>query len=92
MLSLYRDYVIKAKINGDRSILSNYIGEDNFEQLVYAVNKVESLVKKGLSDKLENNKPCIEVNEYNEIMNRVEKIYSCIESFINNFYEEKKVL
>src|SRR5699024_4679026 len=46
LLEKFREEVIEAKINVNPSILTQCIGEDNYEALVDAVNKVDYLCRK----------------------------------------------
>ena len=90
LVKLYRDYVIEAKINADKSILTNYIGEENFEELNDIVNKVEYLCSKGVEYKLEKNEECEEVIEYNKQLDRAQQVYKNIEEYILNNLNENK--
>ena len=90
LVRLYRDYVIEAKINADKSILTNYIGEENFEELNDIVNKVEYLCSKGVKYKLEKNEECEEVIEYNKQLDRAQQLYKNIEEYILNNLNENK--
>ena len=90
LVRLYRDYVIEAKINADKSILTNYIGEENFEELNDIVNKVEYLCSKGVKYKLEKNEECEEVIEYNKQLDRAQQVYKNIEEYILNNLNENK--
>lgn len=90
LVRLYRDYVIEAKINADKSILTNYIGEENFEELNDIVNKVEYLCRKGVKYKLEKNEECEEVIEYNKQLDRAQQVYKNIEEYILNNLNENE--
>ena len=52
LLNRYRRQVIKARITGDRQQLYDTIGEENFEELNDAINKVDYLLNQGLISKL----------------------------------------
>ena len=90
LVELYREYVIEAKINSNQSILSDYIGAENFEELVDIVNKVEYLTSQGLKYKLDKNEVCEEVKEYNRQLDRVKQIYKNIERYVANNINENK--
>ena len=84
LLKTYREYVIEAKINSDQSILSDYIGEKNFESLNDIVNRVEYLARKGLKHKLEDNEKCDEVTEYYVLLDKSKLVYNKIEEYVAN--------
>ena len=91
MLERYRSVVIDAKINGDRNILSSYIGDYNFEELIDIVNKVDYLWKRGLDYKLNNDKDNEDVIEYYKQLERAKEIYINIDAFVANNYEVMSV-
>ena len=91
LLERYRSVVIDAKINGDRNILSSYIGDYNFEELIDIVNKVDYLWKRGLDYKLNNDKDNEDVIEYYKQLERVKEIYINIDAFVANNYEVMSV-
>ena len=91
LLERYRSVVIDAKINGDRNILSSYIGEDNFEELVDVINKVDYLWNRGLDYKLKNDKDNADVIEYYRELERAKEIYINIDAFVANNYEVMSV-
>ena len=91
LLDKYRSIVIDAKINGDRNILSSYIGDYNFEELIDIVNKVDYLWKRGLDYKLNNDKDNEDVIEYYKQLERVKEIYINIDAFVANNYEVMSV-
>ena len=82
LVELCRDYIIKAKIGSDRTILSDYIGEDNFEALVDTVNKVEFLCNDVVRYDLERDENNLNVLEYKEQLKRAKNIYNNIEKYI----------
>ena len=82
LLNSYREYVVEAKINSDQSILSDYIGEKNFEALNDIVNRVEYLARKGLKYKLEDNEKCDEVTEYYVLLDKAKLVYNKIEEYV----------
>ena len=91
LLDKYRSIVIEAKINVDRKILSSYIGEDNFEELVDVINKVDYLWNRGLDYKLKNDKDNADVIEYYRELERAKEIYINIDAFVANNYEVMSV-
>ena len=91
LLERYRSVVIDAKINGDRNILSSYIGDYNFEELIDIVNKVDYLWKRGLDYKLNNDKDNEDVIEYYKQLDRVKEIYKNIDAFVAANNEIKSV-
>ena len=91
LLDKYRSIVIDAKINGDRNILSSYIGDYNFEELIDIVNKVDYLWKRGLDYKLNNDKDNEDVIEYYKQLERAKEIYINIDAFVANNYEVMSV-
>ena len=91
LLERYRSVVIDAKINGDRNILSSYIGDYNFEELIDIVNKVDYLWKRGLDYKLNNDKDNEDVIEYYKQLERVKEIYKNIDAFVAANNEIKSV-
>ncbi len=91
LIERYRSIVIEAKINVDRKILSSYIGEDNFEELVDVINKVDYLWNRGLDYKLKNDKDNADVIEYYRELERAKEIYINIDAFVANNYEVMSV-
>ena len=90
LIDKYREYVIKAKINSNHDELTKYIGEDNFEELVDAVNKVDYLSRNGVISKIETSKDDEMVIEYYKELERVKKIYENMDSYyFNNFKHQK---
>lgn len=87
LLLKFRPQVISAKINADRSELTKYIGEDNFEELVDVVNKVDYLSRKGVIGKIDTAPEAEMVKEYFEQVNRAEKIYQNIDDYYDNNYQ-----
>ena len=85
LVNNYRSQLIKAKITSKIEELTEYIGVDNFENLVDIVNRVEYLVGLGLLTDLENNQVNDNVNEYYSILERVENIYNNIDSSYTRF-------
>jgi hypothetical protein len=75
-LTKYREPVIEARLHGKREELFDIIGEDNFEELNDAINKVDYLVSQGLTKKVSDNQMEDElVIEYHLQLERVKRIY-----------------
>lgn len=84
-LEKYRKEVINVLLFGDMESLYNRVGEENFEELVDIVNKVDSLEnnKLELTQKIKNNeKEHPDVIEYNKQLERLEKVYDNMEKHI----------
>ena len=81
LLQKYRNYVIKAKINSDPQELIKYIGEDNFEDLVDAVNKVDLLSRNGVLYDIDKNPEDPMVIDYFGQVERVKQIYTNIDNY-----------
>ena len=84
LLSKFRTQVIRAKINANRDELTRYIGENNFEELVDVVNKVDYLSRNGVIAKINTSPDDEMVKEYFEQVNRAEKIYHNIDDYYDN--------
>lgn len=87
LLLKFRSQVISAKINVDQNELTRYIGQDNFEELVDVVNKVDYLSRNGVINKIETSKEDELVKEYFKQVNRAEKIYHNIDDYYDNNYQ-----
>lgn len=87
LLLKFRSQVISAKINADQNELTRYIGQDNFEELVDVVNKVDYLSRNGVIDKIETSPEDELVKEYFKQVNRAEKIYHNIDDYYDNNYQ-----
>lgn len=81
LIQKFRKQIIKAKVNADSKELTKYIGEENFEELVDTVNKVDNLVKNGLVDKINNSPRDVIVKEYLTQVERVKQIYINIDEY-----------
>ncbi len=84
LLQKFRKQVIKAKIYAVPEELTKYIGEDNFEELVDAVNKVDYLSRKGVMTKINTSPKDAMVIEYFEQLERVKQIYINIDNYYAN--------
>ncbi len=86
LIKMFRPQVIKAKVTAEPEELVKYIGKDNFENLVDAVNKVDYLVRNGIAFKIDKFPEDSMVKEYFEQVERVRQIYINIDDFYaNNF-------
>lgn len=72
----YRKYIIEARLYGDLSCLTYYIGEDNFEEFNDIIDSIDVLIEKGLPVKLklEDNENEL-VIEYNQLCVRLKEVY-----------------
>lgn len=84
LVQKFRKQVIKAKVNAAPEELLKYIGKDNFENLVDAVNKVDYLARNGVISKIDNSPEDVMVLEYFEQIGRVKQIYISIDDFYDN--------
>lgn len=71
----YRKHIIEASFKGDLSLLTDYIGEDNFEELNDIIDHIDYLIGKGLIDKLNQNQEDEMVNDYRELCLRLRAVY-----------------
>lgn len=81
LLEKFREEVIAAKINTRPSILTQCIGEDNYEALVDTVNKVDYLCRHGLANDLKHNPDSVICEEYREQVQRATDIYAAIDEY-----------
>ena len=79
-----RQQVIRAKVNTNPEELIMYIGEDNFEELVDTVNKVDYLLRKGVISKIDKSPEDTMVIEYFQQVDRAKQIYINIDSYYAN--------
>ena len=83
LVELFKPQVIKAKINSDPQELTKYIGEDNFEELVDIVNKIDFLFENGYLIK-EGNSSLDDMNiEYQMQIERIIQVYASIFDYAN---------
>lgn len=86
LIEKFRKQVIKAKIFSQPKLLTEYIGENNFEDLVDVVNKVDFLTRNGLTEeKIEKEPQNPMVIEYNKQLERIKKIYQSIDEYYTNY-------
>ncbi len=86
LIKKYRKQVIRAKVNSAPQLLIEYIGLENYEDLVDAVNKVDYLTRNSLTYKLEHDKEDPIVTEYYEQIERVKQIYINIDEYYANHF------
>lgn len=87
LLQKFRKQVTAAKINADPLELIKYIGEENFEELVDVINKVDFLLRKGVFSKISDFPEDPLVIEYFEQMERVKQIYINIDAYYDNNFK-----
>lgn len=86
LLQKFRRQVIKAKINSEPEELIKYIGENNFEELVDVINKVDYLLRNEVLSKIDNSPEDAMVIEYFEQLERAKQIYINIDNYyVDNF-------
>lgn len=94
LIEKFRKQVIKAKIFSQPKLLTEYIGKDNFEDLVDVINKVDFLTINGLTEeKIEKEPQDPMVIEYNKQLERLKRIYQSIDEYYTNYcssLEEKE--
>jgi hypothetical protein len=81
LIKKYRKYVIEAKVMSDASILTKYIGESNYEELVFLLNWVDNLYDNGLNISLKNKSNDNLTNQYYLILKRKEDVYQKIDIY-----------
>ena len=86
LLLSFRQQIIKAKVNSDSSILTSYIGEENFEELVDVVNKVDYLSRNGVVPKIDTSPDDEMVKDYYKQLERAQNIYLNIDSYYDANY------
>lgn len=72
----YRKFIIEARLYGDLSCLTDYIGEENFEEFNDIIDSIDVLIEKGLPLKLqlEDNDNELVV-EYNKLCVKLKQVY-----------------
>lgn len=86
LLLSFRQQIIKAKVNSDSSILTSFIGEENFEELVDVVNKVDYLSRNGVVPKIDTSPDDEMVKDYYKQLERAQNIYLNIDSYYDANY------
>lgn len=84
LVQKFRQQVIRAKVNAKPEELIMYIGEDNFEELVDTVNKVDYLSRNGVISKIDKSPEDTMVIEYFQQVERAKQIYINIDSYYAN--------
>ena len=84
LITKYRALVIKAKVTNNKNELTNYIGEDNYENLVDCLNKIDDLTRKGLENRLNRGLNDEIVNEYYHALDDAKQIYANIDIYYNS--------
>jgi len=87
----YKDILTRAMINANQKELTDYIGKDNFEELVDAINKIDSLWLESTRN-LENpttEKEKENFKEYLEQIERIKQIYIDMEEYYGSVTETK---
>lgn len=91
LLKKHRKEITESKINTNPQILMDSIGEDNYEELVDTVNKVDYLTRNGLSIEMVNSYPNnTMVLEYLEQVERAKQIYNNIDDYYENKFGNTK--
>ena len=90
LISKFRKQVIKAKMNTDIPELTNYIGYNNYEELIDTINKIDYLERNGLQENLEYLENEDLVKEYYEQITRINEIYKNIDIYYNGIKIKKK--
>lgn len=89
LLQRFRKQVVDAYINVEPERLVAYIGKENFEELVDAVNHVDYLSSNGVLRELDN--PSNEENEmvleYYQELERIKQIYINIDSYYTSNFD-----
>lgn len=88
LLKKFRKQVINAKIKVDHTELTKYIGNDNFEELVDVINKVDYLARNGVGEKIESKIDDEMVREYNKQVERIKQIYVNIDTYYDSYLEK----
>jgi hypothetical protein len=80
----YRKHIIEARLNGDMTYLTNYIGIDNYEEFNDIIDHIDYLVEQGLEKKLEEqNLDDDIVIEYHELLKQLDIVYKNMEDTYN---------
>lgn len=94
LIKMFRKRFIKSYLHAQPQVLTECIGEDNFEDLVDVVNKVDFLTRNGLTEeKIEKEPQNPMVIEYNKQLERIKRIYQSIDEYYTNYcssLEEKE--
>lgn len=85
LLTKFRKQVIRSRIYVNPEELTRYIGEENYEELVDAINKVDYLTRNGVANKIDTSPEDEMVKEYYEQLERINKIYSNIDKYYEDY-------
>lgn len=86
LIKKFRKQVVTVKLTSIRSELTDYVGEENFNELVDAVNKVDYLVSLGLREMLAARRETALVRDYYKELDRVSKIYVKMDEYYSNHF------
>lgn len=86
LIKKFRSQIISAKVNANPKELSKYIGEENFEELVDVVNKVDYLSKSGVVTKINTSSEDAMVKDYLAQLERIKQIYMNIDDYYTNHF------
>ena len=89
LILAFRKVIIKSLINANPMELIQYVGEDNYEELNDAINKIDYLVTKGLEKKLENHEKSNLVLEYHKQVKRIKEIYTSMYNYYQSNFGNK---
>ena len=81
----YRDIILEARLTGNLCLLTDYIGERNFEELNDIIDNIDFLVEQGLVEKLKYKVNDGVVEEYNLLLEKLKCLYVLID---DNYQEE----
>lgn len=93
----YRKLILEARLKGDITCLTDYIGFDNFEELNDLIDKIDVLIEKGLADKLRDKKDDDElvieyhklVAELKDVLKRIDSTYGDRREYFNGYGYKK---
>lgn len=83
LFKFYRKYkrlIIKSRLSGDLSYLTDYIGVDNFEELNDIIDYTDLLIEKGLANKLRDKVDDDIVVDYHKQLDRLRIVLKRIDS------------
>lgn len=92
LVTKYRKHVIEAKVMSDPSRLTYYIGENNYEELVFLLNWVDDLRKKGLAKSLADKENDTLTEQYSFILERAEFVYQEIQNFYDRVIRQMSLM
>lgn len=92
LIDKYRMPVIKAKVSSNPLELTKYIGSDNYESLVDALNNVDYYINSGVLSLLETNPEDNLVIRYQNELNRIDQIYYNIDNYYSKISQKSKMI